>query len=146
MDGELVKAGCQAHHAANMNLPADGVCSETKLTNIYAAIGRMIASVPEATTMDVYHSVKDLIDPEVPKYLMSKVSEENAKAAYDALIKFTKVVHENPITPSAPTTAVSSGAASSIGAAASELAKTAYPFMAGVDWTDSVYTTPVPGK
>merc|ERR1719267_344873 len=43
MDGELVKAGCQAHHDAYKGLPSDGVCAETKLTAILASIGRMIA-------------------------------------------------------------------------------------------------------
>ena len=31
------------------------------------AIGRMIASVPESTTMDAYNSVSKLVDPMVPK-------------------------------------------------------------------------------
>merc|ERR1719399_2258992 len=53
MDGELVKAGCEAHHAACIDLPANGVCSESKLAAILAAIGRMIASVPESKTMGV---------------------------------------------------------------------------------------------
>merc|ERR1719359_356920 len=35
MDGGCVKAGCQAHHAAIANLPANGVCSEAQLATIY---------------------------------------------------------------------------------------------------------------
>jgi len=146
MDAELVKAGCVAHHVANTNLSPNGVCSETELTEIYAAIGRMIASVPESKTMEVYDSVKGLVDSEVPAYLMSKVTEANAKAAYDALIKFTEVVKANPITPSTPPSTVSIGAASSISTAASELGKAAYPFMQGVDWTDNLWATPLPGR
>jgi len=87
MDSELVKAGCQAHHAANTGLPSSGVCSEAELTEIYAAIGRMIASVPESKTMGVYDAVNPLVDPKVSEYLMSKMSEGNAKAAYEALLK-----------------------------------------------------------
>merc|ERR1711963_818868 len=54
MDTKLLKAGADAHHAAIGGLPASGVCSEAQLTAINAAIGRMIASVPESKTMDVY--------------------------------------------------------------------------------------------
>merc|ERR1719174_3227160 len=100
MDAELVKAGCEAHHAAIKGLPSDGVCSEAQLTAMNAAIGRMIASVPESKTMDVYDSVKALIGKDVPEYLMSKVNEADARAAYQALLEFTEVVKANPITPS----------------------------------------------
>merc|ERR1712048_937655 len=113
--------------------PVDGVCTQAQMTEIYAAIGRMVASVPEFKTMGVYNSVKPLIDSKVPEYLMSKVNESDAKAAYEALLKFTEVVKANPITPSTPTTSVSSSNASSIVAAASELGKAAYPFMQGVE-------------
>merc|ERR1719356_909994 len=146
MDGELVKAGCMAHHAAIKGLPADGVCSKAEMTEIYAAIGRMIASVPESKTMGVYDAVSALVDPKVPEYLMSKVSEGNAKAAYEALLKFTEVVKANPIEPSAPKAKISSSADSAINAAAAKLGQDAYPFMQGVDWTDDLYQKPVPGK
>merc|ERR1712083_657287 len=79
-------------------LPASGVLPEAKLTEINAAIGRMIASVPESTTMDVYNSVGALVDPKVPEYLMSTVKEQDAKAAYQALVEFTSVVKANPTT------------------------------------------------
>jgi hypothetical protein len=146
MDGELVKAGCMAHHAAIDGLPADSVCSKAQMTEIYAAIGRMIASVPESKTMGVYDAVKALVDPMVPQYLMSKVSATDAKAAYEALIEFTEVVKANPIAPSTSTTTVSSSNANSISVAATELASSAYPFMQGVDWTDDLYQKPIPGK
>merc|ERR1711933_616923 len=146
MDGELVKAGCMAHHAAIKGLPADSVCSKAQMTDIYAAIGRMIASVPESKTMGVYDAVKELVDPKVPEYLMSKVSEADANGAYEALLEFVEVVKANPISPSTSTTTVSSSDASSISAAAAELASSAYPFMKGVDWTDDLYQKPIPGK
>merc|ERR1712176_223156 len=66
MDTKLLKAGADAHHAAIGGLPASGVCSESQLTAINAAIGRMIASVPESKTMDVYNSVSALVDAKVP--------------------------------------------------------------------------------
>merc|ERR550532_1639236 len=128
---ELVKAGCEAHHAAIVVLPENGVCSEAQLKDIYAAIGRMIASVPEYKTMAVYDKVSALVDRKVPEYLMSKVTEKNARAAYKALIQFTKVVKKNPIAPCKSETSVSEAAASNITAAASKLATAAYPFMKG---------------
>merc|ERR1712187_840662 len=82
MDTKLLKAGADAHHAAIGGLSANGVLSESQLTAINAAIGRMIASVPESKTMDVYNSVGALVDSKVPAYLMSTVKEADAKAAY----------------------------------------------------------------
>merc|ERR1719191_669583 len=38
-----------------------------KRIDMGAAIGRMIASVPESKTMDVYNSVGALVDPKVPE-------------------------------------------------------------------------------
>merc|ERR1719389_918992 len=146
MDGELVKAGCQAHHDAYKGLPSDGVCAESKLTVILAAIGRMIASVPESKTMGVYDAVNELVDEGVPKYLMSKVKEADAKVAYEALLEFVAVVKANPIKASTPQTTVTSSDAASIDAAAKDLASAAYPFMKGVDWTDDLYQKPIPGK
>merc|ERR1719163_1569565 len=67
MDTKLLKAGADAHHAAIGSISANNyVCSESQLTAINAAIGRMIASVPESKTMDVYNSVGALVDPKVP--------------------------------------------------------------------------------
>merc|ERR1712048_448235 len=113
MDPTLLKKGAEAHHAAIQGLPASGVPPEAKLTEINAAIGRMIASVPESTTMDVYNSVGSLVDSKVPEYLMSTVKEADAKAAYNALVDFAGVVKANPITPSTPSSSVSGGSISS---------------------------------
>merc|ERR1712187_11901 len=136
------KAGAKAHHDAIQGLSSNGVLSEAKLTAINAAIGRMIASVPESTTMDVYNSVGALVDPKVPGYLMSTVKEADAKAAYAALIDFTNVVKANPIqsaSPSAPSNPA-------IDAAAVKLSAAAYPFIKDIDWTDALYSKPIPGK
>merc|ERR1712176_1163765 len=142
MDTKLLKAGADAHHAAIGGLPASGVCSEAQLTAINAAIGRMIASVPESKTMDVYNSVSALVDSKVPEYLMSTVKEADAKKAYAALVDFAGVVKANPITPSTPASSVSGG---SIGAAAGKLSAAAYPFIKDVDWTSDLFLKPVPG-
>merc|ERR1712048_1243787 len=101
-DPALLKAGAKAHHDAIQGLSSNGVLSEAKLTAINAAIGRMIASVPESTTMDVYNSVGALVDPKVPGYLMSTVKEADAKAAYAALIDFTNVVRRTLSRPPRP--------------------------------------------
>jgi len=146
MDPKLLAAGADAHHKAIQGLPANGVCSEAQLTEINAAIGRLIASVPESTTMDVYNSVSAVVDPKVPAYLMSTVKEADAKAAYSALIDFTNVVKANPITASSPASKVSASAAASISAASSKLSAAAYPFMKDIDWLDPLYSKPIPGK
>merc|ERR1712183_535799 len=134
------------HHKAMQGLPASGVCSESQLTAINAAIGRMIASVPESTAMGVYSAVSGIVAPKEPAYLMSTVKEADARAAYNALIEFTNVVKANPITPSNPASMVSSGAAASISAASSKLSAAAYPFIKDIDWTDPLYSKPIPGK
>merc|ERR1712061_263151 len=112
------------------------------LAGILAAIGRMIASVPESKVMDVYNSVSALVDSKVPAYLMSTVKEADAKAAYSALIDFTNVVKAHPITPSTPASTVSGG---SISAAAGKLSAAAYPLIQDVDWTSDLFLKPIPG-
>merc|ERR1712099_42081 len=141
MDTKLLKAGADAHHAAIGGLPASGVCSESQLTAITAAIGRMIASVPESKTMDVYNSVGALVDSKVPEYLMSTVKEADARAAYAALVDFAGVVKANPITASTP----AAPSYPSIGPAASKLSAAAYPFIKDVDWTSDLALKPIPG-
>merc|ERR1712190_400903 len=143
MDPKLLAAGADAHHSAIQGLSANGVCSEAQLTAISAAIGRLVASVPESMTMDVYNSVGALVDPKVPAYLMSTVKEADAKAAYEALVEFTKVVKANPIAASTPASTVSGA---SIDAAAGKLSAAAYPFIKDVDWTSKLFSKPIPGK
>merc|ERR1711912_15197 len=141
MDTKLLEAGADAHHAAIGGLPASGVCSEAQLTAINAAIGRMIASVPESKTMDVYNSVSALVDSQVPAYLMSTVKEADAKNAYAALVDFAGVVKANPITASTP----AAPSYPSIGPAAGKLSAAAYPFIKDVDWTSDLALKPIPG-
>jgi len=143
MDPKLLQAGNNAHHAAMASLSADGVCSEAQLTAINAAIGRMIASVPESTTMGVYNAVSKLVDPKVPEYLMSQVKDTDAKAAYAALLDFTSVVKSHPITASAPVAAPDNGA---IGAASAKLSAAAYPLIQDIDWTSKLFSTPLPAR
>merc|ERR1712190_18473 len=136
MDSKLLAAGADAHHAAIGGLPSSGVCSEAQLTAINAALGRMIASVSESKTMDVYNSISALVDPKVPAYLMSTVKEADAKAAYAALVDFASVVKAHPITASTPASTVSGG---SISSAAGKLSAAAYPLIRDVDWTSDLF-------
>merc|ERR1711948_62317 len=143
MDTKMLKAGAEAHHAAIGGLPPSGLCAEAKLTGILAALGRMIASVPESKVMDVYNSVGALVDSSVPAYLMSTVKEADAKAAYAALVDFAGVVKAHPITASPP---ASTGSGGSISSAASKLSAAAYPLIKDVDWTSNLFSKPIPGK
>merc|ERR1712154_721702 len=78
----------------------------------------------------------------VPAYMMSKVKEADAKAAYAALVDFKDVVKAHPITPTAPTSSLN---VDSVGAAASKLAAASYPFAKSVDWNSDLFVKPVPG-
>merc|ERR1711862_720197 len=136
-------AGSSSHPSREPMLVAGGVSASTEvqLTAINAALGRMIASVPESTTMGVYNAVGGLMDAKVPVYLMSTVKESDARAAYNALVDFAGVVKANPISASSASAPSNGG----IDAAAGKLAAAAYPFMKGVDWTSDLYSKPIPG-
>jgi len=134
MDPELLKKGVMAHHkAVGATSEANPVLSKADFEAINAAIGRMIASVPESQTMDVYNAFSNLVSADVPPYLMSTVKEADAKAAYAALMNFKDVVKAHPINP----TAASTPAALS--------SKASYPFITDVDWTSGLSLTPLPG-
>merc|ERR1711933_42502 len=97
MDPKLLKAGVQAHHKAIGSLNGNNlVLSKADFESINAAIGRMIASVPESKTMAVYDAFSALVGSDVPAYLMSTVNEADAKKAYGALMDFKDVVKANP--------------------------------------------------
>jgi len=136
MDSNLLKAGAEAHHKAIGSVDAKGVTSQADFEAVSAALGRMIASVPESKVMDVYNSFGALVSPDVPKYLMGTVQEADAKAAYAALMEFKDVVKAHPITPAA---AASSGGAG-IDDAAKKLAAAAYPFVKEIDWSSDLAT------
>merc|ERR1719310_2004293 len=105
MDSELLKAGVEAHHKAIGSMDARLVTSQSDYENVLAALGRMIASVPEEKVMAVYDDFSKLVDPAVPKYLMGSVRESNAQEAYKALLQFKDVVKANPIAAKTPAAA-----------------------------------------
>merc|ERR1719388_360420 len=111
MDSKLLKDGVMAHHKAiGATSESNPVLSKADFEAICAAIGRMIASVPESSTMDVYNAFSGLVGSDVPAFLMSTVNEGDAKRAYEALMQFKDVVKANPIT-STPLPGVSPNAA-----------------------------------
>jgi len=147
MDSELLKKGVMAHHKAiGSTSEANPVLSKADFEAINAALGRMIASVPESQTMDVYNSFSGLVSGDVPDFLMSTVNEADAKKAYSALMEFKDVVKANPISPTTPSTPAGlTGKLGAIDAAAGKLSSAAYPLIKDVDWTSDLSLKPLPG-
>merc|ERR1711988_335192 len=141
-DPKLLKAGVQAHHKAIGSLTGNNlVLSKADFESINAAIGRMIASVPESKTMAVYDAFSALVGADVPAYLMSTVNEADG-----ALMEFKDAVKANPITATAPETpAALSGKLGAIDGAAAKLSAASYPFIQSVDWSSDLYSRPLPG-
>merc|ERR1711879_744956 len=136
MDPELLKKGVMAHHKAiGATSESNPVLSKADFEAVNAALGRMIASVPESQTMDVYNAFSSLVSGDVPPYLMSTVKEADAKAAYAALMDFKDVVKAHPITPTAASTPA---ALSGIADAAKKLSAAAYPFLQDIDWSSDL--------
>merc|ERR1712176_721472 len=141
------KKGVMAHHKAITGTSeANPVLSQADFEAVLASIGRMIASVPESQTMDVYNAFSNLVSADVPPFLMSTVKEADAKAAYAALMDFKDVVKAHPITPAAASTpAALSSKLGAIDGAAGKLSSAAYPLLKDVDWTSDLSLKPLPG-
>jgi hypothetical protein len=143
MDGNLLKAAAEAHHKAIGSIDAKGVTSQADWEAVNAALGRVIASVPESTVMDVYNSVSSITDSKVPAYMKSLVNGADAEKAYAAFLTFKDVVKKNQVSSAgAPASAVSGD---KIGEAAKKLSDASYPFLKGVDWTSDLFLKPLPG-
>jgi hypothetical protein len=150
MDPNALKVGTIAHIKAIESVTeANPVLPKSAFAEINAAIGRMVASVPEKTTMEVYNAFSKLVPAEVPKYLMSTVNEADAKKAYAAFLKFKDVVKKNPdkIKPIVIDTMDPSVKANfaKIEPAAAKLSAASYPYLKSVPWTSDVYIKPLPG-
>merc|ERR1719410_2151318 len=143
-DPKLLKAAADAHHKAIGSISgANGVTSKADWDAVNAALGRVIASVPESTVMDVYNSVSSITDPGVPAYLKSLVNGADAEKAYLAFLEFKDVVKKNQVSSPGPAATAPSGDA--IGTAAKKLSDASYPFLKSVDWTSDIYLKPLPG-
>merc|ERR1712083_498061 len=91
-DPKLLKAAAEAHHKAIGSVSGNGVTSKADWDAVNAALGRVFASVPEATVMDVYNAVSDITNPAVPAYLKSMANGAAADKAYAGLLQFASVV------------------------------------------------------
>merc|ERR1712241_1347791 len=144
-DPKALKTAVDAHHKAIGSVKGvNGMTSKADWEAVNAALGRVIASVPEATVMDVYNAVSAITDPGVPAYLKSKVNAGDAESAYAAFLQFKDVVKANQVA-SGATPAVAGPTGDSIGVAAAKLSTESYPFLKSVDWTSPIYMKPLPG-
>jgi len=143
-DPKLLKAAADAHHKAIGTIKgANGVTSKADWEATNAAIGRIVASVPEKTVMDVYDAVSKITDPAVPAYMKSKVNAADAEKAYAAFLEFKDVVKANQV--AAAAAPATPAPADKIGAAAAKLSQESYPFLKSVDWLSPIYLKPLPG-
>merc|ERR1719510_1863386 len=109
-DPKLLKAAADAHHKAIGSIKgANGMTSKADWEAVNAALGRVFASVPESSVMDVYNAVAKITDPGVPAYLKSKVKEADANAAYSAFLTFKDVVKKNQVASAGASATVPSG-------------------------------------
>merc|ERR1712186_38598 len=92
MDGAALQEAAKAHVKAIGSMDAKGVTTQADFEAINAGLGKAISSVPTSTVMDVYNAFSGIVSPDVPKYLMSAVKADDAKAAYQALMEFKDVV------------------------------------------------------
>merc|ERR1712176_472488 len=144
-DPKLLSAAAAAHHKAIGSISgANGVTSKADWEAVNAALGRVIASVPEATVMDVYNAVSDITDPGVPAYLKSLVNGADVEKAYAAFLEFKDVVKKNQVSAPGPVASAAPSKYASIDAAAKSLSDASYPFLKDIDWLSSIYK-PLPG-
>merc|ERR1712071_341813 len=145
-DPKLLSAAAAAHHKAIGSISgANGVTSKADWEAVNAALGRVIASVPEATVMDVYNTVSDITDPGVPAYLKSLVNGADAEKAYAAFLEFKDVVKKNQVSAPGPVATAAPAKYAAIDAAAKSLSDASYPFLKDIDWTSSIFLKPLPG-
>ena len=79
-DPAAFKAAADAHHkAVGIISGPNGVSSEADWVATNAAIGLIVASVPESMVMDVYNSVSAITEPGVPAYMKGLVRGEDAE-------------------------------------------------------------------
>merc|ERR1712241_107892 len=143
-DPKALKTAVDAHHKAVGSISGpNGMTSKADWEAVNAALGRVFASVPEATVMDVYNAVSAITDPGVPAYLKSKVNAGDAENAYAAFLQFKDVVKANQVASAATPDVAATG--DSIGMAAAKLSTESYPFLKSVDWTSPIYMKPLPG-
>jgi len=143
-DPKLLAAAADAHHKAIGSVAGpNGVTSRADWDNVNAALGRVVASVPESMVMDVYNSVSAITDPGVPAYMKSLVNGADAEKAYEGFLAFKDVVKKNQVTSAGPSATVPTG--DKIGVAAKALSEQSYPFLKDINWLSDIYLKPLPG-
>merc|ERR1712127_1049349 len=143
-DPKLLKAAASAHHKAIGSISGgNGVTSKADWDSVNAALGRVIASVPESMVMDVYNSVKGITDPQVPAYMKSLVNGADAEKAYEGFLAFKDVVKKNQVASAGAPATVPTG--DNIGVAAKALSEQSYPFLKDINWLSDIYLKPLPG-
>ena len=96
-DGNALKAAADAHHKAIGSIDAAGVTSAADYEAVNAALGRVIASVPKSTVMDVYNSFAGMVDSSIPLNMFSKVNPLDAYSAAKAFYTFKDVVQASQV-------------------------------------------------
>jgi hypothetical protein len=143
-DPNLLKAAAVAHHKAIASIGGpNSVTSSADWDAVNAALGRVFASVPESTVMDVYNSVSAITDPGVPAYLKSLVNGADAEKAYAGFLQFKDVVKKNQVASARDGVFAISG--DRIGDASKKLSAESYPFLKEIDWKSDIYIKPLPG-
>merc|ERR1711908_241428 len=144
-DPKLLKAAADAHHKAIGSISGpNGVTSKADWEAVNAALGRVFASVPESTVMDVYNAVSGITDSSVPAYLKSTVNGADAEKAYSAFLEFKDVVKSNQVSTPGPVATAAPAKYGAIDAAAQSLSDASYPFLKDIDWTSGIYLKPLP--
>merc|ERR1712012_1442765 len=92
MDSKLLQDAAMAHSKALNNMDTNLVTTEADYTAVNAAIGKLVASVPQNQVMDVYNAFAKITSPVVPSNLFNMVDTGAANAAYDAFLNFKDVV------------------------------------------------------
>jgi len=67
------------------------VTSQADFTAVNAALGKLIASVPQSKVVEVFNAFKALVGP-IPNFQFSGVNSGDAVAAYSAFWEFKDVV------------------------------------------------------
>jgi len=89
MDPKLLKIAALAHHNAIQSVDAKGVTSEADFEKVNSALGKLIASVPKSTVMDVYNAFAKSVNPVVGNYNFDLFNKgADAIAAHKALLEF----------------------------------------------------------
>jgi len=92
MDPKLLKDAAEAHHQAIGSVNDAGLTSEADYGQVNAALGKLIASVPQTKVIEVFNAFKTLAGPVVPSFQFNAVNAGDAVNAYDAFWKFKDVV------------------------------------------------------